>query len=160
MGRGAIATRRRWRLEQKEEFKARNIREARRRRIVAVRLTAIPMPDWARQRRIVGLSFSESFVWLRPSDARFLMRLDREAGGNPYAAETEYRRCGLCHRPLIADDARMRRDLDESSAEGRMKPCGAECVAASRDGRWRVGDGGSRAGIQGRRPGGVDDRVL
>jgi hypothetical protein len=135
---GVIETRRQWRREHKEELRHRGIRVARVRRILAVRITAIPMPDWARARRIKGLSFSESFVWLTPRDARFLMRLDREAGGEPYAAETEYRRCPTCHRPLIDDAARMRRELDESAVTGRMLPCGPECLDAEKDRRWRI----------------------
>lgn len=138
MSRGVLRTRRRWRLERKEELRDRGVAVAREQRIVGVRITTIQMPAWVRDRRIPHLSFSESFAWLRPRDAGFLMRLDRDAGGNPYAAEVEYRRCGVCSRPLIGDDARMRRDLDESSRTGRQLPCGAECLEAARDKRWRV----------------------
>ena len=135
--RATIRSRRRYRQEKVEDRRNRGIKIARVQRIRGVRITAIPMPAWAAERRIKGLSFSDSFVWLMPSDARFLMRLDHEAGGDPHCAETEFRRCPVCNRPLIGDDARMRRDLDESAQTGRQKPCGAECIAASRDKRWR-----------------------
>lgn len=137
MGRGALESRRHWRLDRKQELHWRGIPQARMQRIRGVRITAIPMPGWARERRIRGLSFTESFVWLWPRDARFLMRLDHEAGGSPYCAETEYRLCPVCTRPLIGDEARARRRLDESCATGRQLPCGGECIEASRDGRWR-----------------------
>jgi hypothetical protein len=137
MGRGALRTRRRYRQERLEEMRVRGIRPARKVRILGVRITAIPMPEWVKERAIKGLSLTESFVWLRRRDARFLMRLDREAGGEPYATETEYRRCKICSRPLIGDAARMRRDLDESSFTGRYKACGSDCIEAERDKRWR-----------------------
>lgn len=137
MSRGVLATRRRYRQERLEEMRVRGIKATRKVRILGVRITAILMPDWVAERRVKGLSFTGSFVWLRRRDARFLMRLDREAGGEPYATETEYRPCSVCNRPLIGDDARMRRDLDESCRTGRAKPCGSECIEAERDRRWR-----------------------
>lgn len=137
MGRGALATRRRYRQERLEDMRVRGIRPARKVRILGVRITAIAMPGWVHGRHIKGLSFTESFVWLRRRDARYLLRLDREAGGEPYVTETEYRRCKICHRPLIGDAARMRRDLDESSFTGRYKPCGSDCIEAELDRRWR-----------------------
>lgn len=137
MGRGAIRSRRLRRLEKVEDRRNRGITIARRQTIRGVRITAIPMPAWVEKRRIKGLSASDSFAWLMPADARFLMRLDHEAGGSPYCAETEFRRCPVCHRPLMGDDARMRRELDESAVTGRMKPCGSDCIEASRDRRWR-----------------------
>lgn len=136
MGAGVLRTRRARRLERKRDLAARGIKATRIHRIRAVRITAILMPDWARLRRIPHLSFSESFVWLRPRDARFLMRLDHEAGGSPYCTETEYRPCPVCSRPLIEDAARARRALDESSQGGRQKPCSSECLEAARDKRW------------------------
>lgn len=138
MGRGALRTRRRLRRERRQELRAKGIKATRVRRIHAVRITAIPMPAWAEKRRIQHLSFSDSFVWLRPRDAYLLMRLDRDAGGAPYSAEMELRFCPVCHRPLVGDDARARRDLDESCRTGRQLPCGSECLDAARDGRWVV----------------------
>jgi len=146
---GAIATRRRRRLEHKEELRNRGIQPARIHRVMGVRITAILMPDWARARSIEGLSVSDSFGWFRPSDARFLMRLDREAGGEPRSAEAEYRRCEVCGRPLIGEAARMRRELDESCRTGRQLPCGQECLDAARDGRWRAPDAQRRRGRTG-----------
>lgn len=138
MGRDLLSTRRRWRLERKRELRDRGIQPARLERILAVRITEIEMPAWAHERRIRGLSFDDTFVWLRRRDARYLMRLDYEAGGRPRWTETEFRRCPVCGRPLIGDDARMRRDLDESCVTGRQRPCGAECLEAARDKRWRT----------------------
>ena len=112
-------------------------KEAQRRWIARVDLDAIPMPAWAAERRIPGLTFTESAVWLRRRDAKFLCRLDRAGGGSPGYAETEMRRCGVCHRPLLGEDAVYRRRLDESAVTGRMKSCGSECAEASKDGRWR-----------------------
>jgi hypothetical protein len=138
MGRGLLRTRRQWRLERKRELAFKGVKATRIHRIHAVRITAIPMPEWVRERAIPHLSFSESFAWLRRRDAWLLMRADRDAGGQPYSTETEFRLCPVCGRPLIGDDARMRRDLDESCMTGRQIPCGSECLDAARDRRWRV----------------------
>lgn len=95
------------------------------------------MPAWVTGRRIRGLTFTDSIVWLRPRDAKLLIEMDQENGGEATYAETEFRRCPVCNRPLLGDAAACRRRLDESARTGRMKPCGSECIDASKDGRWR-----------------------
>lgn len=137
MGLRSWDPRRRWRSERKQELKDRGIRPSRVKRILRVRITAIPMPDWAARRRIPHLTFTDRVVWLSLRDGQFLARLDTDAGGETAVAETEYRRCPVCSRPLIGEDAKYRRGLDESAVEGRRKVCGDECAEASRDGRWR-----------------------
>jgi hypothetical protein len=128
--------RREWRKQRKEELKSRDVKLARKRWIWCVRITAIPMPAWCQKRRIKGLSFTDSLVWLKPRDAQFLIARDQECGGSPVFAETEYRKCPVCGRPLISEDAKLRRMLDESGMTGRQKPCGSECLEGARDKRW------------------------
>lgn len=135
----ALRRRRARRREIRSDIERAGRKEARRRWIARVDLDAIPMPAWAAERRIAGLTFTESAVWLPRRDAQFLARLDRECGGNPGYMETELRRCGVCGRPLLGEDAAYRRRLDESARTGRIKPCGSECPEASKDGRWRRG---------------------
>ena len=132
-----LQTRRRYRRERLKEMRVFGIQATRRVRILGVRITAIPMPEWVEEKRIQGLSSSESFAWLRKRDARFLMALDYAAGGKPHCSETEFRRCPICSRPLIGEAAQMRRETEESCRTGRMIPCGADCIEAERDGRWR-----------------------
>lgn len=135
-----VQKRRVWRRELKAEFRARGIQAARKQYIVCVRLTAIPMPAWVQGKRIAGLTFTNAIVWLPRPDAKYLIELDRENGGTATYAETEYRRCGVCGRPLLGADAELRRRLDESTATGRMMPCSSECIEAERDGRWKTRD--------------------
>lgn len=137
MSRAYLRVQRQRRREHKAELKVRRIREARVKRIWLVSLSAIPMPAWAADRRIPGLSFGPSTVWLRPSDARFLLARDRECGGTPRFSETEYRPCPVCHRPLLGAQAAERRRLDESCNTGRQLPCGEDCIEASKDRRWK-----------------------
>lgn len=132
-----LQRRRAWRRQVKQDLRRSGNPAARRQWAVCVCLTAIPMPEWAARKRIPGLTFTESTAWLHRRDAKFLIAQDRECGGSATYAETEYRRCGVCGRPLLGDDAALRRRLDESARTGRMKPCGSECIAASKDGRWR-----------------------
>jgi hypothetical protein len=130
-------TTRQRRRERRDKLKSMKITPTRRRRVFCVTITAIAMPQWAVDRRIKGLSASPTRIWLSASDARFLMSLDRDEGGHPWFAESEYRRCGLCNRPLLDVDAAARRYMDESTTTGKQLPCGADCIEASKDGRWR-----------------------
>lgn len=125
------------RQQRRSELRSRGIRPAKIRRVWCVKLTALVVPQWALDRRVPGLSGDVSRVWLRPRDARFLLQLDRAAGGEPWFAESEYRRCGVCGRPLIGEDAAARRKLDESGRTARQIPCGDTCLDAARDRRWR-----------------------
>ena len=61
-----------------ERLASREIAATRRRFVVQVTLDAIHVPLWAVERRVKGLSRSASRIWLRPRDAHFLARLDRE----------------------------------------------------------------------------------
>lgn len=96
------------------------------------------MPAWAVERCVRGLSRSATRIWLRPRDAAFLARLDREAGGTPDLVEMEVRYCPVCDRPLLGEDAAARRILEESSMTARQRPCGSECLEAAEDRRWRA----------------------
>lgn len=129
-----------WRKQRRarnRELRQRGVKVCRTRWVALVRPEAIPIPEWARIRAVHGLSEREDAVWLQRSDAWLLARMDREAGGEPEMTECEFRRCEICRRPLLAEDAEARRELTESAATGGKKPCGGECFAAARDGRWR-----------------------
>lgn len=129
-----------WRAKRREDVRKRKALGqpvTRQRFVCHVKTNAIPVPDWARLRAVRGLSESDDAVWLSRRDAFMLAQLDREAGGTPEVTEVEYRLCDMCHRPLLAEDAEDRRALNESDQEGRRKPCGSECYAAARDGRWK-----------------------
>ena len=121
-----------------ERLASREIAATRRRFVVQVTLDAIHVPLWAVERRVKGLSRSASRIWLRPRDAHFLARLDREAGGEPDLIEMELRYCPVCQRPLLGEDAAARRTLEESSRTARQRPCGTECLEAEQDKRWRA----------------------
>ena len=126
------------RQQRKAELTSRGIKAAKVRRVWCVKVTAIVVPQWALDRRIQGLSGDVTRIWIHPRDAAFLMRLDREAGGDPWFAESEYRRCPVCSRPLLGEDAKDRRALDESSFTAKQIPCGDTCLDAAKDGRWRT----------------------
>lgn len=114
------------------------IQPTRIRRVIQVETQAIPIPQWAWDRRVHGLSESPEYVWLERKDGLFLARLDREAGGTPRVAEVELRKCPVCGRPLLAEDAAARRVLDESAQTARQIACGPDCLDAAREKRWSV----------------------
>lgn len=128
---------RRKRRQRNRELRTLGRNVCRVRRVWKVTPTAITIPDWARQRAVRGLSESDDSVWLQRTDATILASIDRQSGGNPEMTECEFRRCEICWRPLLAEDAEARRGLTESAVTGNQKPCGAECFAAARDKRWR-----------------------
>lgn len=127
---------RRVRQERRADLRARNIVQARPKYVYRVTTTAILMPAWCADRRIKGLTFNEDTVWLNAKDARFLMARDQECGGQPRHSVAEYRRCSICSRPLLGEDAKLRRTLDESAVTGRQKSCGSDCLEAAKRRLW------------------------
>jgi hypothetical protein len=126
------------RRRRRADLEARDIAVPRRHFVVQVTLDQIYVPVWAIERRVKGLTRTVSRIWLRPKDAHFLARLDREAGGNPDLVEAELRYCEVCQRPLIGEDAAARRKLLETSMTAAQLPCGTQCLEARRDKRWKV----------------------
>lgn len=122
------------RREAKARRKALGVKERRQRMVRRVEPELIPIPQWARERAVRGLSRGEEFVWLLPGDARQLERMDREAGGEPKVLETEFRRCRHCGKPAVGADAVAMRGLDMGGQD--WAPCGDECDAAKADRRW------------------------
>ena len=125
------------RRARNRELREKGRKPCRMRKAWHVRPEVIAVPAWALERAVRGLSQSTDAVWLLPTDAWMVARLDREAGGEPEMTEVEFRRCEICRRPLLAEDAEARRHLTESAMTGNQKPCGGECFAAARDKRWR-----------------------
>lgn len=95
--------------------------------ILKVELDQIPMPNWAREKAIKGLTLTDSVVWLKRIAGRKLEALDRECGGNPRVTTTQYRPCPICRRPLIGEEAEARWELDKTFT-GTQVPCGPTCL--------------------------------
>lgn len=129
---------RKFRKQQRRELKARGVRPTRTRRAVCVRLVGMEVPAWFLEHRIRHLSATAHTVWLWPRAAKHLEHLADEMGSSATLAEAEFRLCDICGRPLLGEDAEARRRVVESAVTGRQKPCGAECIEAEQDGRWRV----------------------
>jgi hypothetical protein len=91
------------------------------RQIGGVELTG-PLPQWAREKAIKGLTLTESSVWLSRKYAR---KLYRESPGAKLTM-TWYRPCKLCGRVLIGIEAKIRAELDQKR-DGRKLPCAADC---------------------------------
>lgn len=115
------------RITRRERLREHGITPARRRRAYLVQLDAITVPEWAQRRALRDLTMSDKHVWLKNTDARFLQRLDEEAGGRPTVDEVEYRICPVCKALTTGATATDRRFLDESF-QGRSKPCSSYCI--------------------------------
>ena len=96
-----------------------------------VELSALTVPEWARKKAIRGLTITDTKVWLGRIAANFLARLDREAGGVSRITLSEYRRCGICDRPLLGVEAVERFEQDRRFA-GEFTKCGPDCVQRDR----------------------------
>lgn len=83
------------------------------------------IPDNVTRRQIKGLPPSVGYYWLKPSAAKLLITLDRAAGGHPRFQRTPFRRCLICARPLIDEQAIAYR-MQLECAEGKC--CGANCA--------------------------------
>lgn len=125
------------RRSRHENLRCRQTKATRAHRIICVGLSELAMPEWAHKKRVRGLSMTVSTVWLERKDALFLAARDREVGGDPILSEAEFRRCSVCDRPLLGQDAMARRRTEESSSTGQQIPCGPTCIEASTDRRWR-----------------------
>lgn len=123
--RGAV---RRQRMERRAGLRLRGIVPSRETMVYRVDVTAMVLPVWARRDAFPGLSVSETHVWLTRRLAKMLCAEDELAGGRPAMAGVEYRRCPVCARLLLGEDAEMRRLKDESCRTGRQIPCDGECL--------------------------------
>lgn len=120
------------RRAEKKNLKARGIPYPKLASIGLIELTAITVPEWAKAKRIKGLTITDTSVWLRRISARKLESEDRAAGGKPRITFTEMRSCKICKRLLLGQDAEWRQRLDKKW-EGFRIPCGPDCVGIERD---------------------------
>lgn len=70
--------------------------------------------------RIPGLAIG-GYVWLKVRDAKLAIRM----GWAREVIKAEFKRCLLCHRPLIGSEAEQYRKLLESGASPLL--CGSRC---------------------------------
>ena len=98
------------------------------RQVALVELDKIPVPQWARDKAIPGLTLTGDRVWLGRIAARALARLDESVGGRPQLTFEVYRPCRVCGRPLLGAAAERRLELDRKW-EGSRIPCDPDCTA-------------------------------
>lgn len=123
---------RKMRIERRHQLRLRGIKPNRVTMLYRVDVTAIKLPRWALDAAVPELSRSDRHVWLTRSNAKALEELDRQVGGDPKLTEVEYRRCPVCRRMLIGEDAELRRRMNESCMTGEQIPCDSECLARHR----------------------------
>jgi hypothetical protein len=87
---------------------------------------------------VKGLPVTSGQIWLRKKAAKRLCALDRAFGGFSLATITEYRRCDICHRPLLGEEATARRELISRDPNGRSTPCGPECGKDKASKLWEI----------------------
>jgi len=127
----------RWRAARRQAMKAQGITPANRQDAWCVVLeNGKIIPAWLESRAIDGLGTIPNQFWLRPRDAKALIRLARTWGVYYDVTKTEYKRCLLCGRPCIGSEAEKLRTQMESGSEGRALPCGPNCEKEHQSRLW------------------------
>jgi hypothetical protein len=108
---------------RKPRYRAARRRERRAQGITPVNrqyIWSVSAPTFLEFQPIYGLARVPGRIWLFPGAARGLLR-----GVKGCLVERfEFKRCELCHRPLVGSEATTYRKLLES---GRNIPCGSTC---------------------------------
>lgn len=116
------------RSARKRALKAQGITPAKKQRAWCVQVAREMLaPHWWKAKAIKGLTPQSGWVWLRPRDAKRLIRQHQRQGLMCSVLKSEFKRCELCQRPLLSTEAEQRRRVMESSGEGRSLPCSANC---------------------------------
>ena len=140
-----------WRRTRDDRYAARtfparwNWPTPRLKQIALVEPEAIDVPAWALAKAVRGLESNRERVWLGRIAANLVARLDRESGGESRITVTSFRRCRICGRSLLGEEAEARVELD-LRFEGNRIPCGPDCVELERAQRGRRGTQGKGAG--------------
>jgi hypothetical protein len=103
-------------------MKAQGITPTNRQELWGVKFVRGVTPACLERYVIRGLA-DAGYVWLRAWAAKLALRM----GWAQEVIKTEFKRCLLCHRPLIANEAERYRKLLESSPDARSLPCGPRC---------------------------------
>lgn len=128
----------RWRAARRQAMKAAGTVPCRRQWAWNVQPDGLHgVPEWAQQVAVHGLGKIPGRVWLWRVDAKRLMGQVRRAGWRCEATRAEVRHCCVCERPLVGIAAERRRLLDESGPDGRLQPCGGDCLRDAAAGMWR-----------------------
>jgi hypothetical protein len=124
------------RRRQKRVLRFLGVKPAQRRWVTCVEVTAIEVPQWAKDKAVPNLYSGPEKVWFKGRSsvhARMLAFQDREAGGEPEVTKVECRSCSRCKRLMLGLEANARRGIDEDrKGNGRDMPCGPECEVTPR----------------------------
>jgi hypothetical protein len=113
----------RYRAERRRAMKAQGITPTNRQQVWGVKFIAGNLAARSlAQHRIPALAIG-GYVWLKVRHAKLAVKM----GWARQVIKTEFKRCLLCHRPLIANEAERYRKLLESSPDARSLPCGPRC---------------------------------
>lgn len=94
--------------------------------------SSVKTPQWALDRAIKGLMG----FWLKRKDGRRLAKFDQACGGYPIILRVPYRRCDVCNRPLLGEEATERLLMLETTVGGREVPCSERCLTERDMGLW------------------------
>ena len=114
---------------EKLRFRARGLRLPRPAYIWKVTLTAIDVPEWAREKALKDFDPQPREIWMHARrHAQKLMEEDAAAGGRPTKMRMESRRCKVCGLLLLHFQAQERRLFEKGAAKNRYLPCGPDCL--------------------------------
>jgi hypothetical protein len=92
------------------------------------------VPDRFQKHAIKGLSAPPGVIWLPRPLGRSLFNIDARQSN---ILKTEFKRCLMCYRPLIGNEAEVYRKMLESSPGARKNPCGPRCAEERESKLWK-----------------------
>jgi hypothetical protein len=117
------------RLESKVDLRQKGRTPSKEQYVYYVQPEVIAIPPWAYAKRVPELDATADYVWLKSRQlADRLSEMDREESGHPDLMRVQAKRCRACGLLKLNLLAQHRKKLDECAFDGRLLPCGAECL--------------------------------
>jgi hypothetical protein len=127
------------RLESNADLRQKDRTPSKEQYVYYVHPEVIAIPPWAYAKRVPELDVTADYVWLKSRQlANRLANMDRQENGHPDLMRVQAKRCRTCGLLRLNLLAEHRRKLDESAFDGRLLPCGPECISRRRQQKGQI----------------------
>jgi hypothetical protein len=127
------------RIERRSDLRRSGRTPAKEQYVYRVQPEVIAIPPWAYTKRVPELDVTADCVWLKSRQlADRLAKMDREENGHPDLMRVQAKRCQGCGLLKLNLLAQHRAKLDESAFDGRLLPCGPECITRRRQQKGQI----------------------
>ncbi len=130
---------RRQRLDSKADLRRKGRTPSKEQYVYRVQPEVVAIPPWAYAKRVQEFDATADYVWLKSRQlADRLAKMDREENGHPELMRVQAKRCRACGLLKLNLLAQHRKKLDESAFDGRLLPCGPECITRRRQQKGQI----------------------